>query len=325
MRFIATTCNMPKSIDYFFTFLYIVRYKIRTAIALKYDPVITRQFGGFRLKMFLSHHFVFMYRVFPLFERNLEMLSQLLVKKYKKLYSIDIGANVGDTLIYMNGANSEDVHVMCIEGMDYYYELLQENAKQFKNITCVKALIGEKDANETLMVTRGHGSTLMARSEKGNTEVKFRKLSTILNEHTDFQQSKLIKIDTDGFDTLIIRSSADMLEKYKPIIFFEFDNTILPDNDKDYQNIFDLLCSIGYEEFIVYNYVGEVLFSFNKETLNAVKDIVFHLSFTYPRIRYYDIAAFPASEKDIAATIIDHNRKNPPKKYTNFEMINFIR
>jgi hypothetical protein len=35
--------------------------------------------------------------------------------------------------------------------------------------------------------------------------------------------SKMLKIDTDGFDTLILKSAVDFLKRAKPIIFFEYD------------------------------------------------------------------------------------------------------
>ena len=316
---------MPKTLTYLINFIYILGYKARTIIAKRYDPIVSRSFGNFKLKLFLSHHFVFMYKVFPLFERNLELLSLLVKKKYKTLYAIDIGANVGDTLIYMNSENSADTHIMCVEGLDFYYSLLLENAKQFNNITCVKALIGNENKSETFSVKRGQGSSLLEKSDTNNSVVQFKTLETILEENPVFKQSRLIKIDTDGFDTLIIRSSENVLRKYKPVIFFEFDNRLLEKHDGQYKQIFDLLSGIGYSDFAVFNYVGEYLFRFTADTFVHFLPLIFRLDINFPRVKYYDIVACSKEDIDIMDELINKWEATPPKKFTNLELINFIR
>ncbi len=57
---------------------------------------------------------------------------------------------------------------------------------------------------------------------KGNNVI-FKKLESIVMEYPQFIHTKMVKIDTDGYDLIILRGGLKYLETSKPVLFFEYD------------------------------------------------------------------------------------------------------
>jgi hypothetical protein len=93
--------------------------------------------------MNLSHDLAFNIKNYPTYNKNLGLVAEILSKKYLSLNIIDVGANVGDSVVIIQ--DKINANFLCIEGNPKFIPLLKENQKNLKNIQ-ISSLTGEWDS-----------------------------------------------------------------------------------------------------------------------------------------------------------------------------------
>lgn len=127
-------------------------------------------------------------------------------------------------------------------------------------------------------------------------------LSEIVENHKIFQKSKMIKLDTDGFDCQILGSELQLLKEMKPIIFFEYDPFLFGKFNYDGYKIFKQLSSIGYKYVMIYENTGDYLFTIELENTEIMEDIHMFYSGRLGN-RYCDICVFHDEDSDLCEEI----------------------
>jgi len=105
-------------------FLEKVLLKIRKIMLRFYNPLISVSHNGFRLKMPFSHTIFYYQEKFPNYDANLHTIASYIKEKNGVLNMIDVGANIGDTVIF---TNILDARYLMIEGEKSYANLIKEN------------------------------------------------------------------------------------------------------------------------------------------------------------------------------------------------------
>ena len=180
---------------------------------------------------------------------------------------IDIGANVGDTLVRLVASNSK-LNYYSIEADEYYFKYLKKNKEKIKlntqtRIKIIKELVG-LNLIGYLSGTSG-GTKSLVESSNG---LKTKKLDEIILEH-NIENIALIKVDVDGYDYNVLLSGLNQIKKHKPVLFFEY----IYVNELGYIDVINKLNEIGYKNWTVLNNYGVVIFE-NKsyaEVLNLIK------------------------------------------------------
>jgi FkbM family methyltransferase len=263
-----------------------------------YDPIVNLQIGNQNIKIPLSHHLREIIKKFPEYNFNIARIVNYTHSHVKNLKIIDIGANIGDTVAYIK--NYTDVPILSIDGEKKYMQLFQENTKKFNNVFSCVTLVGPEtnDANLKLVAKNGTASL-----EKGRTSVPMKTLENILQQFPDFNDSKIIKTDTDGFDTLILRSCVWYMKSVKPILFFEFDPYLIKKQNDDPFDFMIFLISNGYKYFIFYVNNGDFLLSFSSDEKTNINQVIHYFSGRNSEL-YADVCAFCESDRHIYQDII---------------------
>jgi FkbM family methyltransferase len=263
-------------------------------LAVVYDPLVNYQLKNHQIKLPISHSLPLVIQEYPDYADNLARIASCIYSKYPALTIIDIGANIGDSVFVLR--QHVLCPILCIEGDPRFFEVLQTNTAKTLQVSSQNVFIGDADqeSNQELVVVLG---TAHFQSSSSQTTV-FKKLSTVLQKETDFTDSKLVKIDTDGFDLAIIRGSADFIRSAKPVIFFEYDPFFLSKQNDDGISIFALLQTWGYHSIAIYDNFGRYLISLKLTDCHQIADLHQYLldrQGTY----YYDICAIHTEDIEI--------------------------
>lgn len=223
---------------------------------------------------------------------------------------IDVGANVGDTLVGMLG-NKDTLEYLCIEASDDFFFDLKKNVDSLISqnrklrISILNDFVGRDITDVGL---DGKGGTKHAVVGGGN--IKSKTMTSILSDlAVDSSRLSLLKTDVDGFDWDVIRSSFEVL-KHNPYVFFEceYDNL---EQLKSYKELFSEMVSIGYSKFSFFDNFGQFILSTDNltevdELLDYVKRQNFHNSTrTY---HYYDVLAYPNDKcVEVDSMIAEYN------------------
>lgn len=220
---------------------------------------------------------------------------------------VDVGANVGDTLLSMVSSNSK-LEYLCIEPDDKFFFDLEKNIQILKKknntlmIKAVKELVGLEINNVSLS-----GSDSSKHAEPGKGLIKSKKLSTIFDElNLKSSRLSLLKTDVDGFDWDVINSSYDLLDSC-PYLYFEcFHSNEYQLNN--YKKLFQNLKMKGYENFLFFDNFGKKI-----STVSDIKIVNELLEYTKRShkqrsagtIVYYDILAYNNNNYSLIEKIVN--------------------
>ena len=265
----------------------------------KNKAVVSIKICNFKLAIPFLHNIIIYRRIYPLYSSAVGRIAQYLSSKYPDLSVIDVGANIGDTAAIIKCRINAPI--LCIEGSEYYAELLKKNVAQFENVFVENIFLGPGGStNQSFLESGGTGKII--KNSAPNPLLKFDSLGNIVKRHTSMKAIKFVKIDTDGYDSTIIRSESQFLSKHKPVVYFEYDPRLLKENDDDGLSVFNFFADINYNKLLIYNNYGEYLLMTEVNNTFLLRDIhQFYLRFGVDR--YCDMCVFHNDDNDIADLI----------------------
>ena len=240
------------------------------------DPTVRYRVGDAELLLPLSHELPFYRSDHPLYGEAVGRIAARLGGPV-----VDIGANVGDTAAIVRAHS--DVPILCVEGDDVFFPLLERNAERLGDVELERAFVGDSllRADEG-SVERSRGTARLVGANPLTSP-----LSEILERHPRFARPALLKLDTDGMDVPIVMANLGLLESVRPVLFFEYDPHLGARPE-----IFVTLCCKGYDRALVFENTGEC-----RETLelaDSERAAALHREYTgHGGARYVDVCVLP--------------------------------
>jgi FkbM family methyltransferase len=256
----------------------------------------------------------------PRYDTALGRIANLAKQKYQDLYAIDVGANIGDTAALIQSKHT--IPTLCIEGTPAYVTILRQNAEIIGNVVVESVFVGNLSSDEKrqgIIVQNGTARIVQTEPHKDSLEIEnssllqFLTLEQILEKNASFCSSKLLKIDTDGFDFQILLGSVSFLKRVLPIIYFEYDISF---NHEDLSRSIICLRTLfqnGYKYFVVYDNFGNYILSITTEEIDTFLDLNAYLVSSKtlngkPAIYYFDICAYHKEDFDVFCSLVEQER-----------------
>ncbi|HMG84953.1 MAG TPA: FkbM family methyltransferase [Terracidiphilus sp.] len=271
--------------------------KARAMLAHNEKRLVRYRLDGTELLLPLSHELPLFRRSHPQYSCNIGRITSSVLQKYPSATIIDIGANVGDTAAIIR-ANSK-APILCIEGDAYFFRLLQINVARsgMRDIEACFAFVGAEQCE-----IRGglrHASGTASYSSSAAQSTNQIPLSDILEKFPNFRQSKLLKIDTDGFDCQIVAAELKWISEARPVTFIEYDPYLTRAQGYSSSNIFSEMASVGYELAVFWENTGEYMLTAKLADHTLIEDI--HLRYSRSLGRsYVDIAFIHEEDRELA-------------------------
>lgn len=282
-------------------------YSALKKILLKFkDPEINYTLWGSPVKIPFSYNLPLIINQHPNYNLNLKRISGYLHTKYEDLKIIDVGGNIGDTVILLKSL--DDFPILSIEGDAKFFSMLKENSKKFSNVVSKNVFLGEANIILKAALNANLGTGNIVSSE--NAKLELFSLDTILEKNENFINSKLLKIDTDGFDYKIIRGAENYINKSKPAIFIEYDPHFLQKQNENSYFIFDFLEAKGYSKIIFYDNFGDFLITLQINEKEKIEELTNYFS-NRDSLKYCDLCFFHSEDEDV----FEHTREEELKYF----------
>lgn len=252
--------------------------------------VVRTRTNGQPLFCDFSHQLPFYQRAFPLYDRQLAKLCAFLQEQYHRpLNIVDVGANVGDTVLNIG---LKDAFYLCVEGNDYYARYIKKNLSRYR-YALERFYLTDAGNQESFSVETANGTARLVSS--GSTpSVQMATLDRIVNDkYADFRFD-LLKVDTDGFDFRVLRGSAAFLKKEAPLVFFEWDRELWEDQGEKPMEVMTFLSALGYDKCILFDNYGAFFSVLSVDDADLLSDCILKTrgeGLPY----YYDVLALPNS------------------------------
>lgn len=228
--------------------------------------VIKTQIDGKSIWVPFTHRLAFFKVQFPGYDLHLKKICKYVCEKQGRICLVDIGANVGDTVL--NVGITDNSNYLCIEGNPIFYHLIDKNLFKKYTYTALNCYVSERDNP----------------SENSYT------LDTIVSNNNFVPN--FIKVDTDGHDFQIIRGSMETIKKFNPVIFFEWEPPFLIKQNEEPLSIFRELKKLGYLECLVFDNFGELLQRVSFDDIENLELLKQYTLISNKRIYHYDIVTF---------------------------------
>ncbi len=269
---------------------------LRNLVGKFFNPKISYKLGAYDIIIPITHDLPINIKIYPEYNQNLGKIAKAIEEKYPSNSIIDVGANIGDSVAIIHKYVKSPI--LCIEGNDLYLPLLRANTSSLTNVCIEDSFVGDEE-----VVVSTHSSLGTAFIEKSSGDgIKVKKISTILDKHPTFKNSKLFKTDTDGFDNKILKGAKAYFNEIKPIIFFEYDPYFLSKQNEIGYDIFGYLNNLGYSDLMLFENTGRYIFTINTELERELVEL--HNYFNQNGEKYMDICAIHENDKDIIQKII---------------------
>jgi FkbM family methyltransferase len=266
----------------------------RTIRNLFGNRTVMRDVQGVRLAMPWSHRLPDCVRLFPTYGQNLVDLAVGLGEIDKPLGVIDVGANIGDS-----GAQilaKVDARVLCVEADPEYLPYLQRNLGSDDRCVVEFALL-VTDAAEAfgLGAVRKGGTTRFAQGGAGGAAAALT-VAELPARHPELPPIRLVKSDTDGYDTTLIPALARAYAKSCPVLFFEYDHYLTRKAGKpDPAAVWAKLRTAGYSYVGIWDKFGKPIQVLPIDEVPAMATVL-DTPVTDLDYHYWDVAVVHAND-----------------------------
>jgi FkbM family methyltransferase len=259
--------------------------------------------GLFEITMPPINPLITIYCSNPEFSSELGRIVKAVYQKYSGLCVLDIGGNTGDTIAIVK--SSCDVPVISIEGDGYAFQYLKRNAAQFNNVMLFNNYLGDVDRKMKVKIENdGWNSTIIA-DGSSTREIDIKTFDALMSSSgIDLSAYKLMKIDTEGFDTIIMRGAMTYIKNIKPVIYFEYNRDNMKAIGEDGLASLKMLENMGYSRVLFYDDKGRFLLHTGITNIEIIEALHHYANGRDGLIYYYNICIFPAIDTEIASRIV---------------------
>lgn len=236
--------------------------------------------------------------VYPLASRSFRTFNNPLIELVFQTYSakngritlVDVGANVGDTILLLDSNCPGMIEAFyCIEADPEFFAYLQHNLAGLQNGTLLLALLSSTNDMERTLVRTQTSSA----SARGGEKMDCVTLDSLLG-NTGVQRVDVLKTDVEGLDGKVLVGARRILEAYQPAVIFEWHPLLCIKSSSNCIDHFDSLEHAGYETFVWFTKYGE----FSHCTRHGERETIFMLQELCLRNRFhddwhYDVIALP--------------------------------
>jgi FkbM family methyltransferase len=256
--------------------------------------------NGRHLMMDKDHFLPIHQRNNPMFNRFFPYLSSITREKDGN-YIVDIGANIGDTLMDM-WDNTEDMF-LCVEPEETFLNMAQRNAKLLDDecrISFERAFITDcVEQNYKPNIYRGGTSVKERIYSSDESGIPSKTLDFLIEENNiSSEDLDLIKIDTDGFDGDCILSGRGILTSGNALLYWENQISTYEQYIK-YQKAYELLEKAGYTDFFVFDNFGNYMCRGGVEMLRSLADYLQRINMNWDITTFYYVDILGCKSEDV--------------------------
>jgi len=224
------------------------------------DKPVRRTIRGVEMELPRRHGLPHFARPGSPYAANLVDLARLIAEKEGTVCVLDVGANIGDSALFV--LDQAPGFVVCVEPDPQWQTYLDTNVGALDNVVVEPSvLVAPEAADLSLAIVHQDVGTSQVQQTTDGTGLPTITTDELLARHPQLADVRLIKSDTDGYDVMLVPALARTFLPSKPVVFFEFDPrpTVLATPDLDPNGIWQTLVDLGYDQAVVWDNGGSLI------------------------------------------------------------------
>jgi len=151
--------------------------------------------------------------------------------------------------------------VLCVEGDPYWVRYLRTNLDPEPNAVIAEVLLAPEHTDwSAASPVREHGTTRFVHDADGDRSQPMATATELRHRYPEFDQLRLLKSDTDGFDPVLVPAVASAWADTHPVLFFEFDPILARlTGNQEPNKLWEELADLGYDRLAIWDNTGDPL------------------------------------------------------------------
>jgi len=237
------------------------------------DPPYMAEIRGKRLILPVSHKLPIYVVDYPLYDTLPTRIADYLRDRDRKVTMVDVGANIGDTILACSRGSSED-RFLGVEANPEFVPYLKKNTSGIEGFFLVEAFCHSGDEEQVHVRIESVGGTARILEDKNGLPITKKTLDEILAEREEFRNFNFLKLDTDGSDFDILKGGQKSINASLPIILVECDVFGNVNYVDDVLNTIDILAKSGYSTVMAYDNFGNYFCTFSAHEPSSFLDAI---------------------------------------------------
>ena len=238
------------------------------------DPIVQMNVHCFPMLMAFSHELPTYKSQFELYDSLLGRASDYLRSRDGALVCIDVGANIGDSVIACKPQSMDKF--FAIEPSKHYLKFLSRNTAKL-NTTISKTIVGEVSRRGKFTIVEDSGTATLVEVDNALGYEEMLTLDDLIKaDGSRFSAPNLLKIDTDGYDLKIISGAQSLLRENNMFLLFECDWFRRTSYLADLELALSQLANSGFTQILVYDNVGYLIGMFEIADARSMRDLVMY-------------------------------------------------
>jgi FkbM family methyltransferase len=259
--------------------------------------LVTAHLYGHDLVMPIEHPLGPILELFPNYNRPLALAAQAVAEhngSNPHLIVVDVGANIGETVAIIEENCGAIGQYLCIEADRELAELCKTNFQSNGRVRVEQCLIGENEGMRAWLERDGRSNPstrLINPSSTASSRDKIVRLDTVAAQFAEAHGAlDLIKVDTEGFDFSVLRSAAQMLQEYRPALYFEWFPKLLSEFEEEPSAGFAQIMRLGYGYYVFFTNRGDYYCLSNEPDTTVLRELE-AVTLRRGPIKYFDVFA----------------------------------
>lgn len=166
---------------------------------------------------------------------------------------LDIGANVGLIFLPVARALADGGRAVAVEPVPVNAERLRRSlaldpVPPGVSAAVVEAALGAEPGEITIVKEGGSDTSdnaVIAVGDEPGIRVRMSTLDLVADE-LGLTRLDTIKIDVEGFEVMVLRGAPGVIERFRPVVYGEFNNQLMPQRGGDFHAVWSLFEPLGY-------------------------------------------------------------------------------
>lgn len=260
-------------------------FYIESNILFKNKKIIDVKYSNIDFKMVLDPSNGFLDRHINFYKLHEPEILDIYLKYIKPSDTVlDVGMNNGFHTLFLSKLVGENGKVYSFEPIKKLVNQVKESLdlNNINNVKLNNLALGNENENSIINIEEDHfgGSSILEKDSSTiiskKEEIEIKKLDSL-----DLPKIDFIKVDTEGYEYEFFKGGISTIEKYKPMLLFEF-NPISYNSLKtgDAYNFLDHLQKLGYSLYDIEDLRKEIknlkeyVFKFKKNIYEQQSNIL---------------------------------------------------
>lgn len=173
----------------------------------------------------------------------------------------EVGSNIGASLLQMMLAKPQAKYY-CFEPSARFSPFLKKNVKVngWSNVQVEEVLVSSKIETKTLFNNASTASVVSADYDSHPFFFGQEVTATTLDHYFgDVERLDMIKVDTDGYDYQVLLGARHLIERLRPVLYFELAGYLLKDAGNTLDELMSYVCDLGYKSYVTFNPEGRAV------------------------------------------------------------------